>query len=115
MSLTEDLKKYEVDVDKALERFMGNEAMYEKMLEKFPSFAESHEIISYIKSGDIKTAAANAHTLKGVTGNLSMTPLFTAYTEIEALLRKEESEQALTALEGILTLQNNIIECINSR
>lgn len=114
MNLVEELKKYDVNVAEALERFMGNEAIYEKTLKKFPAAAESHTVEEYIKSGDIKTAIANAHTLKGVTGNLSITPLYTAYTEIVRLLREDENEKALAALADILPVQENIIDCIKS-
>lgn len=113
MSLTEKLKEYGVNVAEALERFMGNEAIYEKTLKKFPAAAESHTVVEYIKSGDSKTAVANAHTLKGVTGNLSMTPLYTAYVEIVNLLRAGENDKALAELEKILPLQEKIIDCIN--
>ncbi len=113
MSLTEKLKEYGVNVAEALERFMGNEAIYEKTLKKFPAAAESHTVVEYIKSGDSKTAVANAHTLKGVTGNLSMTPLYTAYVDIVNLLRAGENDKALAELEKILPLQEKIIDCIN--
>lgn len=112
MSLTEKLKEYGVNVAEALERFMGNEAIYERTLKKFPAAVETHPVAEVIKSGDSKTAVANAHTLKGVTGNLSITPLYTAYVEIVNLLRADENEKALAMLEDILPLQEKIVDCI---
>ncbi len=113
MSLTEEMKKYGANITEAMERFMGNEAIYEKMLKKFPAAVESHQVAEYIKKGDNKTAVANAHTLKGVTGNLSITPLYNAYVEIVNLLRAEENDKALAATENILQLQQSIVECIS--
>ncbi len=113
MSLTQDLRKYGVNVEEALERFMGNEAIYERTLKKFPAAAESHMVEEFIRSGDQKTAIANAHTLKGVTGNLSITPLYTAYVDIVNLLRADENDKALAELMKILPVQEEIINCIN--
>lgn len=113
MSMTDELKEYGVNVSEALERFMGNTAFYETTLKKFPASAEAHKVKEYIKSGDIQTAAANAHNLKGTTGNLSLTPLYEAYAEIVRLLRADNGEQALEELEKILPLQEKIIDCIN--
>ena len=52
------------------------------------------------------------HTLKGVTGNLSLTPLYNAYTEITNLLREQKYDDARAALEKILPVQNDILSCI---
>ncbi len=112
MSLTEELKQYDVNVAEAVGRFMGMEAIYEKTLKKFPGAVESHEVEMYIKSGNTETATANAHTLKGVTGNLSMTKLYDGYVEIVSLLRGGESDKALTRLHDILPLQKSIVDCI---
>ncbi len=113
MNTAERLKEYGVNVSEALERFMGNEKLFLMTLKKFSASVEAHEVREKIISGDRSTAIANAHTLKGVTGNLSMTPLYEAYVEIVQSLKNGENEKALARLDGILPLQEKIIDCIN--
>lgn len=114
MDLISELKALGIDTEDALKRFSGNSDLYKRMIGKFPANAEGLEVMSYIKDGDYATAVSNAHTLKGVTGNLSITPLYNAYTEIVNSLRANEPEKAQELLENILPVQEKIIECIKS-
>lgn len=114
MSLLDALKTYDVDVQDGLKRFVNNAALYEKMLKKFPAAAKDLPVMPHFEAGDLDAALANAHTLKGMTGNLSLTPLYTAYTEIVALLRASKPEEARAMLADILPVQEGIIACIES-
>lgn len=114
MDLLSELEALGADVPDALKRFSGNADLYKRMLGKFPASAEGLEVMSFLKDGDYATAVSNAHTLKGVTGNLSLSPLFTAYTEIVNSLRANEPEKALQTLENTLPVQQKIIDCIKS-
>ena len=62
-----------IDVASALERMMGSEALLERLLGKFPEDKNLPVLREALESGDPGRAAAAAHTLKGVCGNLSMT------------------------------------------
>ena len=99
MSLLTELQTFHVDIQDGLRRFMNNTALYEKMLKKFPAAAEGLPVQEHFDSGNLETALANAHTLKGMTGNLSLTPLYESYTEIVALLRANDPEKAKALLE----------------
>lgn len=112
MDLISELEALGVDTQDALKRFSGNSDLYKRMIGKFPASAEGLEVMSFMKDGDYATAVSNAHTLKGVTGNLSITPLYTAYTEIVNCLRANEPEKAIQTLENILPVQQQIINCI---
>lgn len=68
--------------------------------------------MQFIDGGDIETATRNAHTIKGVTGNLSITPLYTAYTEIVNLLRGGKVEEARKLYVETLPVQEKILEII---
>ena len=91
---------------------MNNEALFERLLKKVPENIEKLEVLSFIEAGDYATALSNAHTIKGVTGNLSLTPLFTAYSDIVALLRADKPDEAKQTLVEILPLQEEIVSCI---
>jgi len=114
MSLLDDLQGFGVDVQDGLKRFVNKAALYEKMLKKFPAAAEELPVANAFTSGDLEQALANAHTLKGMTGNLSLTPLYEAYTDIVALLREGKPNEAQALLLKILPLQEQIISCIKT-
>jgi hypothetical protein len=114
MSFVDELSDLGVDTEAALKRFMNNLGLYERMLKKFTVTAPGLEVLSYIDAGDIETAIANSHTLKGITGNLSLTPLYEAYTDIVALLRSGDVEKARSIQADILPVQEKIIQCIDA-
>lgn len=107
-----ELSKLGVDTDEALRRFMNNAALYERMLGKFVESVGKLNVMSCFESGDIENALTNAHTLKGVTGNLSLTPLYRAYTDIVALIREGKTTEAKKLLEDILPTQDKILGVI---
>lgn len=112
MSLMEELTELGVNVDEALVRFMNKASLYERMLGKLADAVNSTEVMPAFEAQDFDTALSNAHTLKGVMGNLSITPLYSAYTNIVKLLREGKPEQARKVLEETLPVQEKIINCI---
>ena len=112
MDLINELEALGVNTQEALRRFSGNSALYVKMLGKLTAAANDLEVMPCIDKEDYEAAVSNAHTLKGVTGNLSLTPLYNAYTEITNLLREQKYDDARAALEKILPVQNDIMSCI---
>ncbi len=114
MSLLTELQVYGADIQDGLKRFVNNAALYEKMLKKFPAAAAGLPVMEHFQSGDYDAAVANAHTLKGMTGNLSLTPLYEAYTQIVALLREGKPEEAQVLLIRIIPVQEKIVACITA-
>ena len=112
MSLIEELSALGADTEDALSRFMGNSALYERMLKKFPKVVEDAPVFTYAQSEDYDTATSNAHALKGVTGNLSLTPLYTKYTKIVDLYREGDNEQANALLNETLEVQQKFLDVI---
>lgn len=113
MDLLEELAELGCNIQDGVKRFLSKKDLYIRMLKKFPESASGSNLIAFIEKGDSVAAAETAHTLKGVTGNLSLTPLYTAYTEIVSLLRTGRLTEAKKLLEEILPLQNKIILLIN--
>ena len=112
MDLISELDALGVNTKEAIARLNNNSAFYIKMLGKFTGELENHEVMTYIESGDLQTAVTNAHTLKGLTGNLSLTPLYSAYTDIVAMLRANDPAKAKQILTDILPVQSDIVACI---
>lgn len=83
-----------IDVDGALERFMGNDALLERFLKKFLSDGNYAALSAAVAAADPAGALTASHTLKGVCGNLSMPELFRLLTcQVEAL-RADDWEKA---------------------
>lgn len=112
MDILVELEKLGVNTQDALERFSGNRPLYIKMLGKFPASINGLEVMSSIEENDIEAAITRAHTIKGVTGNLSITPLYEAYTQIVNKLRAGNPQKAKEYLEDILPVQKEILDCI---
>ena len=104
MLTIEALRGYGANVDEGLARCMGNEQLYLKLVNVAfddPTFGKLYEAMD---SGDLKTAFESAHALKGVLGNLSLTPLYEAVAELTDDLRtadgsKDYSQQLLRVTE----------------
>lgn len=111
--IMEKLQELGVDIDEALERFMGDESFFIEMLGKFEKTVEENPVAEYFEAKDFEKALKSAHTLKGVTGNFSMTPLYNGYFRIVELLRAGDAPKAEEILRDILPLQDKIISCIN--
>jgi len=112
MNLLDELSELGADIGDGLTRFANNAALYEKILKKFPSAAAELPVEIHFEHGDTEAALANAHTLKGLTGNLSLTPLYKAYTDIVSLMREGKPEQARAILSEIVPVQEKMIACI---
>lgn len=112
MSLFDELKALGVNVDDALDRFVQNASLYERMLGSFTSMMKKMSVQPDFDCSDYDEITEKAHAIKGTTGNLSLSPLYEAYTEIVSLLRAGQPEQAKELLIKILPVQNEIIACI---
>ena len=83
----EKLQEYGADTQTGMERCMNSEDFYFRMiglLLKEKSFDKLEEAIN---NNDLDAAFEAAHALKGVVGNLSLTPLYLETVEITELLR----------------------------
>ena len=82
------MEEWKCDVEGALERFLDDEEMYMDFLHQI---AEEEAIVKLgkaIDAGDIQLAFDYAHTLKGVHGNMGLTPLYLLDIEIVEPLRE---------------------------
>lgn len=112
MSLLDDLKALGVDIDEGVGRLGGNSALYEKLLGSFQKTMDAHYVGLDFDMNDYAATTDNAHAIKGTAGNLSITPIYKAYTDIVDLLRAGKPEEAKAVLEKILPVQEEIMECI---
>lgn len=81
------------DVDVTLKRFMGNEAIYMKFILKFLDDKNYDMIMDSLAKKDYAGAFAGAHSLKGVSGNLGLIPVYEVSSLITELLRDKQDEE----------------------
>ena len=87
------LRDFGADVEDGLGRCMNNEAFYLRLVGMALSDEGFEKLRDAADAGDTDAAFSAAHALKGVLGNLSLTPLYRKASEITELLRaKEEAD-----------------------
>lgn len=90
MITIDKLKEYGANVEEGLSRCMGNEALYLKLVATIPNEPRFAELNKNIAENNLDSAFEAAHALKGVLGNLALTPLYDPVFEITELLRTRE-------------------------
>ena len=114
MSLMEELSALGVDTAEGLDRVLGDNDLYVMMLGMFVDAIRSSNIApADFDGGSLDDLTNKVHTLKGTTGNLALTPLFTAYNEALGLLRSGQPAQAKAVYEKMLPVQQKILDCIS--
>lgn len=76
-----------IDVDGALERFMGNEGMLERYLGRFLEEKSYAALRQAVADDDATAAAAAVHTLKSVCGTIGCTRMRELALAQEAKMR----------------------------
>lgn len=90
-----------IDAADALERFMGSEALLVRFLGRFLEDASLDALRAAVSAGDWDKALTASHTLKGMSGNLSMTALYDLFTRQVALLRQADTAGAAALMPAI--------------
>lgn len=101
MITLEALKKFGADTEKGLAMCMGNEALYLRLVGSVPAETRFGVLSRTIGEGDMEAAFDAAHALKGVLGNLALTPLYEKASEITELLRNRTDTDYSELLSGL--------------
>lgn len=84
------LRTYGVDLKEVMERFVNDEELYNDCLNSFIDDSSFDGLYDALLAKEYETAFNHAHTLKGVAGNLGLSPLLTAITDIVEPLRNHD-------------------------
>jgi HPt (histidine-containing phosphotransfer) domain-containing protein len=84
------LKQLGCNTDDGLTRCMGNEAFYFKLIGKVIDDKNFQALEDAVAAKDLDAAFDAAHSLKGVLGNLALTPVYEPVYEITELLRERK-------------------------
>lgn len=104
MLTIEKLKEFGADVDEGLQRCLNNNDFYLRMVNMGIQDGMFDKLEASLSAGDLDGAFEAAHALKGILGNLSITPILTVVSEMTELLRArtqtDYSEMLKAVLEG---------------
>jgi HPt (histidine-containing phosphotransfer) domain-containing protein len=88
-----DFEDY-IDIESGLRRVAGSAKIYAKILNSFLATEEFDKLATNLDAGDIETAAATVHGIKGMSGNLSLTKLYNETVSFEVKLKQGVYEPA---------------------
>ena len=86
-----------INLSEGLARVRDNKKLFRRMLGMFLDSEEFAAMDSYLSQKDYAKAADSAHAIKGMTGNLSLTALFTTSTTLMEELRQGIASEATEA------------------
>lgn len=112
MQNKEELKALGIDIDAALERFMGSEKLILKTLTLFTADENLNSLCTALENNNAEEAYKAAHTLKGVCGNLSLTKLFELIKDISDALAKGDAAAAKSLLPAYAEEHKKVVEGI---
>ena len=108
MITIEKLNAFGANTAEGLARCFGNEALFLKLVATIPGEGNFDKLKDSIAAKDLKAAFEAAHALKGVLGNLSLTPLYTPVVEITELLRNKTATDYSALLTDILAKKEEL-------
>jgi HPt (histidine-containing phosphotransfer) domain-containing protein len=110
MLTIEKLKEFGANTDDALERCMNNEQFYIMLVEKALNDDSLERLDLALKNNNLDEGFEIAHSLKGVLGNLSLTPLYDIMVEITELLRSRTQMDYSPYMEKAISIKNSLVE-----
>ncbi len=108
----EMLARHGIDYADALDRFGGNGALYERLARKYAEDPHFDRLVRALGEGDAAAAYHEAHSLKGVAGNLSFADLHQAAARASELLRTGNVPAARDALPAVRHAHENALAAL---
>lgn len=104
----------DMDMDKTLARFVGNEALLFRFLRKFLADQSYAQLKQALSDGDIEAGFRASHTLKGVAGNLGLDGLFHAVSPLVEVLRSNDASGADAMFRAVEQKYDEVIATIQA-
>lgn len=89
MITVDSLRQYGANVDEGLKRCMGMEQFYLQMVSRAISDMKLDDLRDAVAANNTDRAFELAHGMKGVWGNLSITPLYEPISSLTEMLRSK--------------------------
>ena len=108
MITIEGLRNNGADVETGLSRCVGKEDLYLKLVNMGLGDTKFEELGTVLQSNDLDQAFKICHALKGVIGNLAITPLYEALSKMTEKLRNNEAADYLAMYSDILAIRKKL-------
>ncbi|MBQ7202418.1 MAG: Hpt domain-containing protein [Eubacterium sp.] len=110
MLTVDKLKEFGANTDEALERCMNNEQFYIMLVEKALNDDSLERLEVALNNNNLDEGFEIAHSMKGVLGNLSLTPLYDIMVEITELLRSRTEMDYTPYMQKAKEVKNELVE-----
>ena len=108
MITIDKLSAFGADTAEGLGRCYGNEALYLRLVNMVLNEKNFDRLKSSVDAGNLDEAFEAAHALKGVLGNLSLTPMYDKDVEITELLRKKTDVDYAPLVDELLAMKEQL-------
>ena len=108
MITIEGLRNNGADVETGLSRCVGKEDLYLKLVNMGLGDTKFEELGTVLQSNDLNQAFKICHALKGVIGNLAITPLYEALSQMTEKLRNNEAADYSAMYSGVLAIRKKL-------
>ena len=110
----EDLEKAGIDYEQGVKRFMGNPKIFERFLYKFLDDKSYEGLKDSLWANNCEAAFKEAHTLKGLASNLSMSGLMRAVANVTEKLRNGDIDAGRMLMDKVDEQYNAICDILRN-
>ena len=115
MITADNLRAYGANVDEGISRCLDDEEFYIDLVKSVIPDERIDELERYIAEKDFDKAFEVAHALKGMYGNISLTPIYEPVCEMTELLRDRKEADYSEYLEAAKEQKRRLVELYNAR
>jgi len=108
MITIDKLKEFGADTDEGLSRCYGNEGLYLRLMNMVLTESNFDKLKAAVEKNDLDAAFESVHALKGVLGNLSLTPMYDKTVEITELLRSRTEMDYMPLVNDLLAMRDEL-------
>ena len=112
MFTIDELRRYGANTAEGLARCMNNESFYLRIVGMSLDDPNFEKLAAAVGKNDKKEAFEAAHALKGVLGNVALTPLYEPVSEMTELLRKGEDTDYDPYLQTMWEQRKKLLELL---
>ena len=106
------LREHGIDCADARDRFDGNMELYERLAIKFLDDRHVEALLRRIEAGDSEAAYREAHSLKGVAGNLSFSALYRQASALSDALCAGDLGSARALMPQLLRVYDDVVSIL---
>ncbi len=109
MLTIEKLQSYGVNTKEGLQRCMGMESFYFRMLGMGLKNDSFDKLEAALAAGNLEESFELSHALKGVVGNLALTPIYNPLADMTEMLRAKKDVDYVEMYKPIKEIRDKLV------